>query len=341
MDVKKLQEYIEANGNIFKNYRVLCEVIGIEPKSGGDQRRAQLKEIEMFIKLSNGKGHKLIVSEIYNTPKPDHNKKYPKNFYEASPTIFIVTNLINKKSYIGHTSRKMSLVVASFKGGYPDINAELNRDLIEYGVDAFSFKILESNPHPKTINEKRKFYISAFNTIEYGYNVRLSNFTYRNSLLTEGRVSGMKNNGVESNVNSNKHNSDEEYNDKNIAKLNLFLLINNAQYYVYCFFNKYGEAIYVGKTNNLTYRMIDHFNNGHLSDEVYDEVTSVEYQILLSKVEMDIMELYYINKWKPKHNTMNKSNERVSITIDNKNRWYKYNIHQRSHDNLIENNLEK
>ena len=52
-------------------------------------------------------------------------------------------------------------------------------------------------------------------------------------------------------------------------------------------------------------RMVQHFKtDGHLSDECYDNVRSVFYCSFKTKVEMDIYELYYIDKYRPQYNTM-------------------------------------
>ena len=91
----------------------------------------------------------------------------------------------------------------------------------------------------------------------------------------------------------------------------------NSVFYVYRFLNSKGVIIYVGKTNNLKNRMGQHFGNaGHLSEEAYKEVEIVEYIVETSKADMDIKELYYINKWKPKHNMKNKQSEQMTLKLD-------------------------
>lgn len=69
--------------------------------------------------------------------------------------------------------------------------------------------------------------------------------------------------------------------------------------------------------------MSQHFSGkGHLELAYYDQVESVEYIELPSKIDMDIKELYYINIWKPMFNTMNKQTEKLSFTINEKeDRW--------------------
>lgn len=80
------------------------------------------------------------------------------------------------------------------------------------------------------------------------------------------------------------------------------------KYYVYRFLNSESEVVYVGKTKQpLEKRILIHFgNSGHLRKDQISMVTRIEFLELGSRIEMDIVELYYINKWKPAFNTQSK-----------------------------------
>lgn len=82
-------------------------------------------------------------------------------------------------------------------------------------------------------------------------------------------------------------------------------------YYVYRFLNAKGDVVYVGKTRQpLEKRILFHFgSSGHLRKEQISEVVRIEFLELISRIEMDIVELYYINKWKPIFNTQAKYDE--------------------------------
>lgn len=54
-------------GDIYKNYKELCGALGVEPKTSGNAKLYQLKEIGRFIKY-NKKGHSFIVVEVYDKP---------------------------------------------------------------------------------------------------------------------------------------------------------------------------------------------------------------------------------------------------------------------------------
>ena len=95
-------------------------------------------------------------------------------------------------------------------------------------------------------------------------------------------------------------------------------------YFVYKFIDSKDEVIYVGKTKvGIRNRINQHFSNsGHLSKECYRQVQRIEYQTIPNKLEMDIKELYYIGKWKPKYNTINNyKEEEFTLKIVEENDW--------------------
>lgn len=84
--------------------------------------------------------------------------------------------------------------------------------------------------------------------------------------------------------------------------------------YVYRFLNKEDQVIYVGKTNNLNKRYMQHFSKrGHLSKECYNSVAKIEYITETSELNALLLETYYINKFRPKYNKLNKTYRATSI----------------------------
>ena len=78
---------------------------------------------------------------------------------------------------------------------------------------------------------------------------------------------------------------------------------NASDYFVYKFIDADNQIIYIGKTIRLPARMVQHFKtDSHLSDECYDHVKYVFYSSLNTKAEMDIYELYLIDKYRPRYN---------------------------------------
>lgn len=62
MDTSKLKV-----GNVYKNYRHLCNILGIEPKTS-NSKLAHLKEWNRYFSYKKD-GNKFIITELYNSPK--------------------------------------------------------------------------------------------------------------------------------------------------------------------------------------------------------------------------------------------------------------------------------
>lgn len=83
-------------------------------------------------------------------------------------------------------------------------------------------------------------------------------------------------------------------------------------YFIYKFYDINNELLYVGKTTGLKSRF-----SQHVKDKVWrDEIFTVEYAICDSKSDMDIYEIYYINKLNPKYNiSLVNKNDKPSIIL--------------------------
>lgn len=69
---------------------------------------------------------------------------------------------------------------------------------------------------------------------------------------------------------------------------------------VYVMYGKNKEVLYVGQTRNMKLRMAQHF--GSQREKWKSEVVKIEYMNCYNEVDMNIYEIYLINKLKPKYN---------------------------------------
>lgn len=89
-------------------------------------------------------------------------------------------------------------------------------------------------------------------------------------------------------------------------------------YYVYRFLNKANQIVYVGKTGHLEKRMTEHFSRqGHLTEGQYKQVKKIEYTELKFQLDMDILEKYLINLWKPSFNSVDKDSNITLFSFNN------------------------
>lgn len=81
--------------------------------------------------------------------------------------IYKITNTINNKSYIG----KSKNILMRIKNHIENCsNMELLNDIIKYGIENFTFQILELYRNGK-LNKSEYYYIKLYDTINNGYNV--------------------------------------------------------------------------------------------------------------------------------------------------------------------------
>lgn len=88
------------NGQVIKNYKELCLVLGIDPKkTGSNPYKAQFKELERYCKYHK-EGHKIIIDEIYSKEleKVDKrsNNKGGNNIKYANDMEYLILSLLNK-----------------------------------------------------------------------------------------------------------------------------------------------------------------------------------------------------------------------------------------------------
>lgn len=98
--------------------------------------------------------------------------------------IYKITNLVNNKVYIGQ-SINIEKRWANEKSNSKRKNGKkLSEAFTQYGIENFSFEILEECPQEK-LNEKEKYYISFYNSVEDGYNTTLGGSTGKYRIDTE------------------------------------------------------------------------------------------------------------------------------------------------------------
>ena len=96
--------------------------------------------------------------------------------------------------------------------------------------------------------------------------------------------------------------------------------------YTYRFKDIEGNIIYVGFTGQtMAERMNQHFTKGHLSAECYKSVASIEYMKWKTKSDAQVMEVYFINKYKPRFNKLNKKSDALTINLGEE-KWKVYQV---------------
>lgn len=99
-----------------------------------------------------------------------------------------------------------------------------------------------------------------------------------------------------------------------------------TKYCVYRFIDIWENVIYIGKTETLVTRLSNHFSKStHLPNSAYKYLDRIEIQLMDSATLMDIKEIYYINKFKPKYNFNHVTNDPIYLIKEfEKDIWVDY-----------------
>ena len=96
--------------------------------------------------------------------------------------------------------------------------------------------------------------------------------------------------------------------------------------YTYRFKDINNNVIYVGFTGQtMAERMNQHFTKGHLPSECYKSVASIEYMKWKTKSDAQVMEVYFICKYKPRYNKLNKKADTLTINLGEE-KWKVYQV---------------
>ena len=112
--------------------------------------------------------------------QPVAKKKFPIIIgTEKKCGIYKITNLESSEVYIGQAKDLKKRWYEHCKCGV-GIDTPNNNKLYEamrrYGLENFSFEVLEECD-PEDLNEKERFYISVYNSVDFGYNGNVGNST--------------------------------------------------------------------------------------------------------------------------------------------------------------------
>ena len=97
--------------------------------------------------------------------------------------------------------------------------------------------------------------------------------------------------------------------------------------YTYRFVDTNENVIYVGYTGQtMAKRISQHFTKGHLPKRCYKSIARIDYIKWDSKSDAQVMEVYYINKYHPKFNKLDKQGDRLNIQIEDEKEWRVYQV---------------
>jgi len=82
--------------------------------------------------------------------------------------IYKITNKINNKSYIGISND----ILNRWKHHISKCDSKLHEAINKYGLENFTFEIIDTFDENKDLNHSESWYIRTFDSIKHGYNTR-------------------------------------------------------------------------------------------------------------------------------------------------------------------------
>lgn len=141
--------------------------------------------ISNFLRIQKFIINKVLDSQV-KKPKP---KKY-RNNSKAFKGIYMIKNEINGKMYIGQSCDILRRWQEHILNKVSDHNKEFYKDFLEYGLAAFSFKILIC--HPKLTKTQlyrlENTFIKYYKATQQGYNKNYTSYNFYD-LSLDGKTS--------------------------------------------------------------------------------------------------------------------------------------------------------
>ena len=97
--------------------------------------------------------------------------------------------------------------------------------------------------------------------------------------------------------------------------------------YTYRFIDCNENIIYVGYTGqSMAKRIGQHFEKGHLPKKCYKSIARIECIKWETKSDAQVMEVYFINKYHPIYNKLDKQNDHLNIQVTDEKEWEVYQV---------------
>ena len=109
-----------------------------------------------------------------------------------SNSIYIITNTVTDKVYIGQTSRSFEIRKSEHIRYYETLDYHIYRAMRKYGIDKFSIDPICSVPNVDNLNELEIQFIKEYDSFHNGYNMTLGGNEEKMSQTIRDKISKSK-----------------------------------------------------------------------------------------------------------------------------------------------------
>lgn len=114
-----------SEGQIFKNYKVLCEGLN-EPVKTGKAKQLQLKDWERYFEYGKS-GNSFIIHKIYDSPSEKVDNRGKKSIYGNAIQLLITDLLARRQGYITISKNKLMLSVGMINVNYGECSKSVKK----------------------------------------------------------------------------------------------------------------------------------------------------------------------------------------------------------------------
>ena len=162
-------------GQVVKNYKELCALLGAEFKQGGNSRTAQLKEFARYFDWEKS-GQKFLITDIYDTPLPKEDGRLDGHFRAGIINTYDVPKVLSNKTGVYKIQHNNMVYVGSTKVGFRArytqhcrgySGMEHTRNLLDNGGIYSIIWVANDNDTEQTIRKKEQYYLELYRSRGY------------------------------------------------------------------------------------------------------------------------------------------------------------------------------
>lgn len=161
-------------GQVVKNYKELCALLG-EEECAGNSRKAQLKEFARYFEWEKS-GQKFLITDIYNTPLPKEDGRLDGHFRAGIINTYDVPKELSNETGVYKIQKNNMVYIGSTKVGfrarytqhcrkYPGMGH--TKTLLESGGVYSIIWVAKDNDTEQTIRKKEQYYLDLYRSKGY------------------------------------------------------------------------------------------------------------------------------------------------------------------------------
>lgn len=141
-------------GDVFSNYKDLCQALGITPKSGGKSKQLQLKDIERYLEYKKEGRYGFLITKVFKEPQPKLENMRNTPPYVQYMELYLLQLLKDAGDKIAISSTNLAHLLLMINDSYSDLYKNKSKICDNLGVgmrDVYDFMSTTNAAYKNTI----------------------------------------------------------------------------------------------------------------------------------------------------------------------------------------------